>query len=204
MKVQALAVDHDRQYSRSIRLAAACSLAAVIALFLFVPQPEVRPYQLRAAVDSLVAVDPLSLLQQAQVRPQPRHSTIPVASPDGPATDSTVGVHRYDDLHRTITEPAVEPLPYWKVERKPVLLEQVVPEYPELARSAGIEGRVVVTVVVDTAGLVAGASVLQSSGNSLLDAAALDAAGRFRFKPAMQRDRPVPVQMSIPFRFSLE
>jgi protein TonB len=179
-------------------------LAAIIVGFIAVPQPEVRPYQLRTPVDQLVSIDPLPFVLPEVDRVPPRHSAVPIPSADGPATDPSVGVHTFSDIHQTVTEPAVEPLPYWKVERKPVLVQQVVPEYPELARSAGIEGSVVVSAVVDTAGLVARAAVLSSSGSSLLDAAAVAACRGFRFTPAYQQDRPVPVQVSIPFSFRLQ
>lgn len=204
MKAIEKSVDRDRDYGFDIRIAVMLSLAAVIAAFLFVPEPEVKPYELRLAVDRPVTF--LDDLPVAMVKdePVPRHSAVPIPSPDGPATDSSVGRHNFNELHNSIVEPVVEPLQFWKVERKPQELHRVVPIYPEMARNAGIEGRVVVAVVIDTVGSVASATILASSGNSMLDAAALDAARGFRFTPAYQRDRPVPVQTSIPFSFRLE
>lgn len=197
-------VDRDREYGFDIRIAGMLSLAAVIAVFLFVPQPVARPYEPRLPVDQALAfVDdlPIAVLKD---EPVPRHSAVPVPSPDGPATDSSVGRHSFNELHNSIVEPDVEPLPFWKVERKPQELHRVVPTYPEMARSAGIEGRVVIAVVIDTTGSISSATVMSSSGNSMLDAAAMDAARGFRFTPAYQRDRPVPVQTAIPFSFRLE
>jgi TonB family protein len=58
---------------------------------------------------------------------------------------------------------------------------------------------------VDTLGNVAGAEVIGSSGNSLLDRAALDAACKCGFTPGFQRDRPVVVRnVVIPFNFRLQ
>jgi len=204
MKAYEKSVDHDREYGVDIRIAGMVSLAAVIAAFLLVPQLQVKPYELRRAIDQPVMfLDdlPVSMVKDEPVR---RHSAVPIPSPDGPATDPAVGRNSFSELHDSIVEPVVEPLQFWKVERKPQELQRVVPVYPEIARSAGIEGRVVVAVVIDTVGSIASATILASSGSSMLDTAALDAARRFRFTPAYQRDRPVPVQTSIPFSFRLE
>ncbi len=196
--------DHDQQYGLDLRLALIAALGLMVLVFRFAPQPEVHAYELRRPIVQAVRIEPVLLAPQVPDQPVPRRSAIPVPSPDGPATDPSIGRHTFNEVERPLTEPVLEPLPYWKVERKPVLVSSVVPEYPELARRAGIEGSVVVAAVVDTNGLVASATVLRSSGNSLLDAAALTAARQFRFVPAYQNDRPVPVQVSIPFRFSLE
>jgi protein TonB len=73
-----------------------------------------------------------------------------------------------------------------------------------MARTAGIEGQTVVEALVATDGSVSDARVLKSSGNASLDQAAVDAAMRSRFSPAKQRDKPVRVWVSIPFRFTLQ
>ena len=46
--------------------------------------------------------------------------------------------------------------------------------YPRAAKRAGLEGRVVVEVVIDASGDIVGTRVLQSSGHSILDAAAVE------------------------------
>ena len=86
------------------------------------------------------------------------------------------------------------------VEKQPVPIEQVQPEYPEIARRAGIEGRVIVKVWVDKNGRVKEALV-QRSDNDLFDAPALAAVRRWKFEPAIQAGNPVDVWVSIPIRF---
>jgi TonB family protein len=63
---------------------------------------------------------------------------------------------------------------------------------------------VTIAVVVDTLGHVSSTRVLSSSGIVLLDQAAMGAASQCLFRPGYQRDRPVAVEMSIPFKFRLE
>ena len=96
-----------------------------------------------------------------------------------------------------------EAVPWVKVEVKPQAVSIPVPAYPEVVRVAGIEGKTVVEALVDTDGSVAAVRVLVGSGNVLLDAAACEAAQGAKFTPARQRDKPVRVWVSMPFRFSL-
>lgn len=95
-----------------------------------------------------------------------------------------------------------ENLPYYTM-KKPKLLDRPKTEYPAEAKNAGIEGRTVVKVLVDTDGKITDAEILISSGNELLDAAAIKAAMKMRFTPAEQFGRKVRVWLSVPFQFKL-
>jgi len=94
-------------------------------------------------------------------------------------------------------------VPFFKVEIKPKPISIPVPDYPETVRDAGIEGTTVVEALLDLDGSVMDSRVQKSSGNQMLDAAAAEAALRAKFTPAMQRDKPVRVWISVPYRFSL-
>jgi protein TonB len=87
------------------------------------------------------------------------------------------------------------------VEHEPALVAMQAPVYPELAREAGIEGTVVLRVLVDEQGMVRDAIVLQSVRG--LDEAALAAAATAVFRPARQQDRPVAVWVVLPLEFRL-
>jgi protein TonB len=75
-------------------------------------------------------------------------------------------------------------------------------EYPEMARRANIEGRVVVQVVINPSGRASNPVVLRSA-NEMLDQAAVDAVLKLDFIPGKQRGRAVPVQYAIPITFRL-
>jgi len=75
--------------------------------------------------------------------------------------------------------------------------------YPEIARKAGIEGRVFVQFVVDEKGNVVDPVVTRGIGGGC-DEAALDAVRKAKFKPGKQRGRPVKVQYSLPVTFRLQ
>ena len=80
------------------------------------------------------------------------------------------------------------------------LQERVV--YPDLARRAGISGRVFITFVVDVDGSVTDARVERSPDDALSEAA-LDAIRASRFTPGKQRGIPVKVRYTVPVNFAL-
>jgi protein TonB len=65
------------------------------------------------------------------------------------------------------------------------------PEYPMTSRLRGEEGSVLLEVAVSAAGTVSKIHVVQSSGHSRLDRAALEAVRRWRFAPARIGERPI-------------
>lgn len=92
---------------------------------------------------------------------------------------------------------------FFKVEIKPKLIKSVNPVYPELARNAGIEGKVIVSAVVDEEGNVIKAEIV-SSTNSIFNEPALKAAYQYKFSPAMMKDKKVKVKVIIPFNFVIK
>jgi protein TonB len=74
--------------------------------------------------------------------------------------------------------------------------------YPEIAKRAGVEGKVYILAFVDENGDVTKATVLKGIGAGC-DEAARDAVLGTKFKPGKQRGTPVKVQVSIPVVFKL-
>jgi TonB family protein len=77
------------------------------------------------------------------------------------------------------------------------------PQYPASARSEGKEGRVLLRVLVDAQGKTKTVEINLSSGSNVLDRAAVDAIGRWRFSPARRGDQPVESWVRIPIDFRL-
>ncbi len=77
-------------------------------------------------------------------------------------------------------------------------------KYPEIARKAGIEGRVIVQVLVSEKGEVVKTRIIKSLGHSGCDEAAVNAIRSVKWKPALQRDKPVKVWVAIPVIFRLK
>jgi protein TonB len=90
---------------------------------------------------------------------------------------------------------------YVAYEKEPDLVSMQEPIYPELAREAGVEGTVLIRVLVGEDGFVKDEIIIQSV--AMLDDAAAVAARTAVFKPALQKDKPVAVWMVIPIEFRL-
>jgi protein TonB len=90
---------------------------------------------------------------------------------------------------------------YVAFEKAPELVSMESPLYPDIAREAGVEGTILVRVLVGEDGFVKDMVIIQSI--PMLDEPAADAAWTAVFKPALQKDRPVAVWMVIPLEFSL-
>lgn len=85
----------------------------------------------------------------------------------------------------------------------PQLVEFVEPEYPDEARREGLEGEVLLKVLVGPDGRVLEVDVVKGV-DPLLDEAARDAARRSRWKGGSQRGIPVKAWAMLPCRFALE
>jgi TonB family protein len=88
------------------------------------------------------------------------------------------------------------------VDKEPTLLKKVEPVYPELAKKAGLEGKVWVKILVDTEGKPKQVVILKSDSD-VFNQVAVDAANQFLFTPAYLKDKPVSVWVSVPFKFKL-
>ena len=76
-------------------------------------------------------------------------------------------------------------------------------EYPQMARRAGIEGRVTVQFIVNEQGNVENAKVVRGIGGGA-DEEALRVVRQAQFTPGMQRGRTVRVQYALSINFRLE
>jgi protein TonB len=76
-------------------------------------------------------------------------------------------------------------------------------EYPSLLRDAGVGGKVDVWIRISEQGKVENTQVHTSSGQPALDEAALKVAQVMQFSAAMNRDKQVPVWVSIPITFQV-
>lgn len=88
------------------------------------------------------------------------------------------------------------------VEKYPVPIKIVQPEYPEMARRAGLEGTVQVKCWVDKEGKVKKVVLLKAEPE-IFAQPAIDAAYKWVFTPAIMNNGPVSVWTSVPFRFKL-
>jgi periplasmic protein TonB len=81
------------------------------------------------------------------------------------------------------------------------LLRQVQPTYPPLAKTARIQGPVVLEAVISKAGAIENLRVI--SGPPLLVKAAIEAVSEWRYRPYILNDEPVEVETRITVNFTL-
>jgi len=118
----------------------------------------------------------------------------PSPSPGAPASEETEG------------SPLPGPRPeriYEKWDEAPRLLEHGQPEYPDIARRAGVEGTVTLHLVVGRDGKVEDVQVFRSTPRLIFDRAASEAVREWRYEPARVDGRPVRSRISQTLRFVL-
>lgn len=75
-------------------------------------------------------------------------------------------------------------------------------KYPEEAKKAGIQGKVIVIALVDTEGEVITTKIGKSDNDSLNDAA-INAVEKTKFTPAEDKGKKVKAEIAIPIMFKL-
>jgi len=78
---------------------------------------------------------------------------------------------------------------------------RVMPQYPEPARQAGVQGTVLLDTFVNAEGAVTQVKLV--SGPAALSQAALDAVRWWRYDPYLVNGRPVPVETTVAVNFRL-
>lgn len=88
----------------------------------------------------------------------------------------------------------------------PNILKKAAPSYPRAARQAGIEGAVVLKVQILANGRTGSITISRSSGNELLDNAAIAAVEQWRFVPAKDANsgQAVACYTTLPISFHLQ
>jgi protein TonB len=81
------------------------------------------------------------------------------------------------------------------------LIRRVDPVYPPLARSARIQGPVVLAAVISKAGAIENLHAV--SGHPMLVPAAIDAVRQWMYRPYILNSEPIEVETQITVNFSL-
>jgi TonB family protein len=133
------------------------------------------------------------------VSPKPRVTSVPatfVPVDEEPAEEEVVVAKE---------APTEEFLEIYEVQELPKIRypQNIMDYYPPLAKEAGIEGKVVVELVIDRWGVIREKKIVKSSGESFTQAALRLIADAVIVAPAKQGGKPVGVRIKIPIRFNL-
>ena len=199
--------EFKNKYNTYVRNSLYLVLVVHMFMFYFTPTFKFKPYVLREQYFEAV-----ELPTAFELPPPPKEVSAPVvpieaAEGEEDASDASAFA---PTSYSNIDEVPMPPPPsseqsqeFYAFDEAPVLIKFVSPKYPDLARQAGIEGTVLLNVLIGDDGKVMQVSVIQSDVTPAMEKAAQEAAKQFLFKPAKQRTVPVKARMAIPIRFKL-
>ena len=146
--------------------------------------------------------------EQLKIPEPPARPSVPIASEDEffdeDITIEDTEIEDFEDWEAPDFGggPADEFIPYDQAPVPKIPLSSLV-VYPDLAREAGIEGKVYVKAFINKKGIVTAVKILKGIPNTGLDESAIKAVKKSRWHPARQRDKKVGVWITIPIDFSL-
>jgi len=202
------------QYKKYLELGLIVSLLLNILLMQGYKKVKIKAAN-RTARLSAFQVEEIPQTQQQKQAPAPSRPTVPIASEDESLPEDETIATTELDFNEELPPPPPPPedqgdaivfVPY---DEPPAPIGGFVAiqkrlVYPEIARKAGVEGRVLVYAQIDEKGNVVRTKVMKSLGPNGCDEAAVSAIGAVKWKPAMQRDRPVKVWVMVPVDFKLK
>lgn len=217
MKLKNPDADLRLKYKKTFEISLIIALALMIVAFKFFPDVSSGGIELDATQE-LFTVEDIQQTKQENRPPPPPKPPIPIEAPsDDVLEDIEIGDTEID-LSQEMEAPPPPPKEEKKIEEEPTYFVAVeeMPEpiggikaiqekikYPEIAKRAGVEGKVYILAFVDETGTVTKAQVLKGIGAGC-DEEALKAVQNTKFKPGKQRGKPVKVQVSIPVIFKLQ
>lgn len=203
------------RYRTGVQGALAAALLLVTGLFNTSFRPDAT-FLVAVVEPDVQVLEEVEQTQQIEKPPPPPRPPIPIEVPneevleeEALALDAEIDFDKPLDLPPPppAREEDPEPEIFVIVEEMPRMVGGVkslyeVLEYPEVARLAGIEGEVIIQLLIDEKGVPSNPKILRSAGQ-ILDEAAKEALLKQRFTPGKQRGKPVRVQMVFPVRFTL-
>lgn len=160
---------------------------------------------LRPNIFSAPPVIPRWISRDPDPAPAAEAFACPTCVPGGPATP---GVHNWviDSIGNSAAVAPPPPKPVAHPPRVSRMMEgnlvyKVQPVYPPMARSARIQGPVVLRAIISRSGAIENLQVL--TGHPLLVKAAIDAVSQWRYRPYILNDEPVEVETQITVNFIL-
>jgi protein TonB len=206
--------DLKEQSKRVLDQALVLSFGLITMTFLTYRSFEVRAVEVDHTFES-IEIEDIPETVQLKKPPPPQRPQIPIAT-ESEDIPEDVTINDTDlDLDAPPPPPPPPPGARQRKEESPVFMSweeapelirstQVKPEYPPIARKAGVEGKVTLLIVIDEEGNVLEADVVFASPAGIFEDAARKAILQWKFKPARQRDKPIKVRMAWPMEFTLK
>jgi len=193
-------------------------LLLALVVFIVAVKVEIRseaPEEIQLSEQEIVEMEEIVQTRQMETPPPPPRPPVPVEVPnDEIIEDIDINIDADLALEGPLNLPPPPPPAeeeedfFTVVENMPELIGGLAGlqrniTYPEMARKAGIEGRVFLQFIVNERGEVENPRVIRGIGGGC-DEEALKAIKKAKFKPGLQRGRPVRVQYNLPVVFKLQ
>jgi len=196
-------VDVKDKYPTLMKSSLLVTLLLFIIIFATVPKISVNPYKMRAKREvTEMQKLPENEMQKVKEPEQISKPQLPkkiVETEDAKEVTQELNIETNFEQDLNVDN---ETEIYRIYETPPKPLTKVDPSYPDMARQLGIEGTVILELVVEKDGRVSSVRVLKSV-HPLLDDAAIAAAYRTTFSPAMTRDLSIRSYVAFPVIFRL-
>ena len=122
--------------------------------------------------------------------------------PPGPASWEGVSGPNVGEIPLPSVRPTLEQHPPISVMMQGNLVHRVEPDYPAIARTAGVQGSVLIKAIISADGKIERAQAI--SGSPLLIPAALRAIQQWRYRPYFLNHQPIEVETEITVNFILQ
>jgi protein TonB len=185
---------------RAFRAALVVALAAVPALVLAVDQrPGVATPPVITATPSPEAIEARRLLDQLKLYADQRRFTEFRHLVERAADDFKA--RQRGAASRVVPAPD-GPVHIGGSVAAPLKTRHVNPEYPVAARAAGVQGRLILEIVLTEQGDVSKITVLRTL--PMLEQAAIDAVSQWKYAPTLLNGQPVAVVMTVTVDFAIK
>lgn len=205
--------DIKLRYRSVLELGFVVSISAIILMFFLFSGFQMSSTKIEVP-QMIITVEDIPISKQNPKPKAPERPPVPVPSEDEDIPEDV-------DFDQTIDLPNVLPAPPAEMPGLSsdfMIIPDVQPQiiggynsinkniiYPEMARKAGIECKVYLSVLVGINGSIEQVKILKSTSPNLgFEQAAIDAIQSTKWKPALQRDQPVQVWIAVPIQFKLK
>ncbi len=176
--------------------------SGIFATAICLGRTERNPLTISSPGDSDILLDPATEAVDAELEPEPDVAPPPVPTDDYFPEEEASPTRTITKKRKIVARPGAEArstpgLP--RSDGKILALYAPRPDYPYEARRQNAVGSGLASLTIDSAtGVVTGARMERSTGKSILDASALKAFARWKFRPGT----PSAIEIPITFRLS--
>jgi len=198
----------ELNYPLRIRVVFISVMFFLISIFYFFPRIiESKIIIEEAEYTEILNVELVTIIQQQQ-KFQSARPSIPIEADEDSEIDTLdfmdTDIEGFDSWAAPPSKKKNRTRKFVAYDKAPTPKRSLSPRYPDICKTAGVEGRVVIEFYIDEAGKVDQSSVIVLGSIPCLDQVCVDEIKKSKWKPARQGKEKVGVYLTKTFNFSLE